>query len=849
MASAEIVAVGTELLLGEIVNTNAQYLSQELARLGISVHFQTVVGDNPGRLRGALQRAIERSDIVITTGGLGPTADDLTKETVCELFGLPLVEDAEAKQHLIARFRMFQKDAEITENNYKQILFPREGIILKNNNGTAPGMALRQGGKLVVTLPGPPFEMKAMYQESVKPLLLEYSDSTIYSRSIEFFGIGESALEARLRPLLDSENPTVAPYAKDGQCRIRVTAKAHTVEEADALIAPMIERIRAIAGSFIYSTSGESLEESAVAALERAGLTVAVAESCTGGRLGARIASVPGVSSCFLGGFLTYSDQLKINLLGVDRATLLRKSAVSADVAAKMAIGARKNTGADLGVSITGEAGPVPATDNPVGTVYVALADRDHVYVKRLDLARFAAMRDRVTLLSSNHALDMLRLYCVDRDSLAAACIPERDLDLGQHRFFELAARYVLPLRGDSSTARAGKIATNLCLAAFLCSTALLALPHLPDSAAAGLVIPSDLLSADLSSLIASPPGSSLGLSGSGSSAGESSGALSSRSPSSGASSSSKSASSKAASSKAASSAPASSAASPSSSSAASSAPVPAGDETLTIIKGGAAVTLPAIDVLSEVVAAEMGKSMHPEALRAQAVASYTYLKRQNVTGATPAPVLKADDGTIRAIIAPVVGKTITYGGALAYTPYHAIAAGATNSALEVWNTSYPYLVSVPSLHDSGAAGYAGTLTLTEAQVRAAVAAAVPAADLSGDPAGWFVVLDHTSGGYNGNMSVGGATKYYNALYGRDMPINGRWVREDILSAARTGAGKALRSAKFTVSYAAGVFTFTTEGYGHGVGMSQVGANGYAQNEGWDYRAILLHYYPGTTIS
>ena len=403
---AEIISVGTELLLGDIVNTNAQFLARELAGLGYGVYYQTVVGDNAQRLRDLVLEAKERSDILIFTGGLGPTDDDLTKETVADAFGDSLTLDAE---ELVKLEHFFQKrGAVMTENNRKQAMVPRHGRKLPNDNGTAPGAFFRQGSKYAILLPGPPREMKPMFTQQVLPLLEAMQDSSIRSVTLRVFGMGESALEEKVYSLLEGTNPTAALYAKTGEVHIRITAKAPTAEQADIMCDETAALFRAALGDLIYSYTGDNLETVAVGRLLADGYTVATAESCTGGLLGERITSVPGASGAYGFGAITYANETKHELLGVRNSTLRKYGAVSSQVAAEMAFGAAHKGDADFGVGITGIAGPDGGTaKKPVGLVYVAVSSGRRVYVKKLELGDRG--RAYVRELATQHALDMLR--------------------------------------------------------------------------------------------------------------------------------------------------------------------------------------------------------------------------------------------------------------------------------------------------------------------------------------------------------------------------------------------------------------------------------------------------------
>ncbi|MDL2293737.1 competence/damage-inducible protein A [Ruminococcaceae bacterium OttesenSCG-928-D13] len=403
---AEIISVGTELLLGDILNTNAQFLAQQLAGLGFSVFYQTVVGDNPGRLRSVVNEAKARSDVLIFTGGLGPTADDLTKETIAEAFGDVLVMDEEELLNLQTFFE--KRGVPMGDNNRKQAMVPLRGKKLPNPNGTAPGAYFRQNGKYAILLPGPPREMKPMFLNEAVPLLEGMQDAVIRSLTLRVFGIGESALEDKVIDLLDNANPTAALYAKTGEVHIRITARATTSEAADAMCEEYAVLFHRILGDMIYSDNMDDLETTAVRLLVDNGKTVATAESCTGGLLGERITSVPGSSAVFGYGAITYANDAKHKMLGVSNGTLRRYGAVSSQVAAEMAFGAARRRKDDYGIGITGIAGPDGGSvQKPVGLVYIAIACGRDVYVKKLSMSDRG--REYVRELATQNALDMLR--------------------------------------------------------------------------------------------------------------------------------------------------------------------------------------------------------------------------------------------------------------------------------------------------------------------------------------------------------------------------------------------------------------------------------------------------------
>jgi nicotinamide-nucleotide amidase len=403
--NGELISVGTELLMGNILNTNAQYISQKLADLGINCYLQTTVGDNPARLEEAVHGALNRADIVILTGGLGPTCDDLTKETVSEAFHKKLVLDEESLMYIRTRFAAMGR--EMTPNNVKQAMFPEGCKILANPNGTAPGCILEENGKAAILLPGPPNEMEPMFDACVIPYLEKRSGFRLYSRMVRIFGKGESSVEYELRDLMDGENPTVAPYALASEVKLRVTARCKNEEEGERLTAPVIARIRARLGDVVYSDEGKELHEVCADLLLGHGKTVAVAESCTGGMLASKFIGIPGSSRWFVEGCVTYSNDAKIKRLGVSSETIERYGAVSEQTALEMARGILKTSGADYGLATTGIAGPDGGTkDKPVGLVYIALASKDKEIAKEL---RLTGGRERIRNLTCLNILDMLR--------------------------------------------------------------------------------------------------------------------------------------------------------------------------------------------------------------------------------------------------------------------------------------------------------------------------------------------------------------------------------------------------------------------------------------------------------
>ena len=410
--SAEILCIGTELLMGDIINTNAAYLAKELAGLGINLYHQSVVGDNPERLRQSLQLALKRADIVITTGGLGPTYDDLSKETIAACFGRTLVMDEDSLTRIQAHFLRLGR--EMTDNNKKQAMMPQGCVIFQNENGTAPGCAIEGSGELegktAIMLPGPPREMKPMFEQQVKPYLLKDSDTRLVSHTMHFFGIGESMLEDRLRSLMEkSLNPTVAPYAKTGEVQLRVTARVKNGEDPNALLEPVMEQIRQTVGEFLYGVDVGDLQTAVVRLLTEKGLKVAVAESCTGGYLAKRITDVSGSSKVFECGVCSYSNRIKHQLLGVSEQTLEEYGAISEQTAAQMASGVRKLSEADIGISVTGNAGPTADEGKEVGLVYIGVDSPKLTKVFTLHVNRKDQdARETIRYLASSHALSLI---------------------------------------------------------------------------------------------------------------------------------------------------------------------------------------------------------------------------------------------------------------------------------------------------------------------------------------------------------------------------------------------------------------------------------------------------------
>lgn len=371
--TVELVCVGTEILLGNIVNTNAAYLAEQCAMLGLSCYHQSVVGDNEQRMEETIRRAVSRSDIVILSGGLGPTKDDLTKEVTAQVFDMELLEDPHTRARIQEYFDQNYR-GQITENNWKQAQVPEGAMVIDNYNGTAPGLILQKDGKTAILLPGPPNELKPMFERDIRPFLNRLEPEGIYSKMVKICGFGESKVESMITDILESQtNPTIAPYAKTGEVHLRITAKAINEETADEMMEPMMEELYRRFGSQIFTTEeAVTLEETIVELLKEKGKTVTTAESCTGGLVAGRLLNVPGASSVYMEGYITYSNEAKEKLLGVSHSTLEQCGAVSKETACEMAEGAAKAAGADLAISVTGIAGPDGGTkEKPVGLVYV----------------------------------------------------------------------------------------------------------------------------------------------------------------------------------------------------------------------------------------------------------------------------------------------------------------------------------------------------------------------------------------------------------------------------------------------------------------------------------------------
>ena len=407
--TVEIISVGTELLLGNVVNLDAQIISQKLSELGLNVYYHTVVGDNPGRLKQAVAIAKGRADILITTGGLGPTCDDLTKQTLAEAFGKKLVFHQDIADELRAWFE--KRGHPMTENNLQQAQLPEGCTVFPNDRGTAPGCAFEAEGKHVLMLPGPPSECRNMFEKQAVPYLSALGEGVIVSHTLKIFGMGESAVEDLLREQMNTmTNPTLAPYAKEGECELRLTAKAADTQAAEALLAPAVKQLQELLGDVVYGVDVPNLETAVLDLLHEQGLTLSTAESCTGGLIAKRLTDIPGASASFKGAVVSYCDQVKDSMLAVPAGLLRRQGAVSREVAEAMARGARKYLGSDIALAVTGVAGPgSDERGNPPGRVYIALSAPDMLFVRTMNLS--GAPRERVRTTAANHALDLARRY------------------------------------------------------------------------------------------------------------------------------------------------------------------------------------------------------------------------------------------------------------------------------------------------------------------------------------------------------------------------------------------------------------------------------------------------------
>jgi nicotinamide-nucleotide amidase len=408
---ASILSVGTELLFGQTINTNAAFLSERLNRMGIDVLYHFTVGDNPNRLEEILQEALNKTDLVITTGGLGPTQDDLTKEIVCRVMKDEMVLNEPA---LAAIQQFFLKvNRPMTDNNLKQAYVPKGAVVLQNEMGTAPGFSLTIDNKTVACLPGPPREMSAMFDSSLAPYLEKMTGSYIYYRMVRTYGIGESALETVLMDLIDTQtDPTIATYAMEGECYLRVTSKQNSLEEAIKQVDNMVHQIVSRIGEYVYSVDGQNLVEVVASKLLENGLTISCAESCTGGLFAATLTRVPGISSVFDRGYVTYSNQAKIEELGVRTETLNQYGAVSRETAIEMAKGVFNATKSNLCIAVTGIAGPDGGTaEKPVGLVHIALVYTDKEGNQKISEAKKHIQRNHreknreITVLAMLHQI------------------------------------------------------------------------------------------------------------------------------------------------------------------------------------------------------------------------------------------------------------------------------------------------------------------------------------------------------------------------------------------------------------------------------------------------------------
>lgn len=406
--NTEIISVGTELLLGHVTNTDARDVSELLSKIGINVLYHTVVGDNPQRLEDCVKIARERADIIITTGGLGPTCDDLTKEILARAFDVKLVED---KREMDTLYDYINLGKKLTDNNFRQALLPEGCTVFHNTAGTAPGCAFEKDGKVVVMLPGPPKECRIMLEKSAIPYLRQLSDEKIVSHTINIFGIGESAVDDIFAGEMNAmTNPSMAPYAKECDCLLKVTAKAHTEAEAEEMLRPVMAEVQEKLGEVVYGVDVDCIEQSVLRLLREKNMTFSTAESCTGGDVAKRFTDMAGASSFFLGGVVTYTNGAKAKLLGIDRDMIENKGAVSYEVAKEMAENVRRIIGTDIGVGVTGLAGPDGDGVHEVGTVFVSMATAEQTWVNELHLGAYRT-RSFIRRMAGNHVYDMMRRY------------------------------------------------------------------------------------------------------------------------------------------------------------------------------------------------------------------------------------------------------------------------------------------------------------------------------------------------------------------------------------------------------------------------------------------------------
>ena len=406
--NTEIISVGTELLLGHITNTDARDISEMLSKIGINVKYHTVVGDNPERLRACVETAKRRADILITTGGLGPTCDDLTKQVLAEAFGLRLIRNEDEMKGL---YDYIHNSPHFTPNNFSQAMLPEGCTVFHNRWGTAPGCAFRAEGKTVLMLPGPPVECVPMFRAYGVPYLSALSDEEIVSHSVRIFGIGESAVDDLFADEMNvMVNPSMAPYAKECDCLLQITAKAKSEAEAEAMIQPVVAHVKERLGEWVYGTDVECLEEAVLPMLLERGLTFAAAESCTGGEIAKRFTDIPGASAAFVGGAVVYTNEAKARILGLDPEMIEEKGAVSDEVARALSEHVRGLTGADIGIGVTGLAGPDGDGVHDVGTVFVSMAVEGRTYVRALHMGK-KRTRSFIRRMSGNHAFDMMRRW------------------------------------------------------------------------------------------------------------------------------------------------------------------------------------------------------------------------------------------------------------------------------------------------------------------------------------------------------------------------------------------------------------------------------------------------------
>lgn len=406
--NTEILSVGTELLLGHVTNTDARDISEMLSQIGINVRYHTVVGDNPQRLEDCVKVAKERADIIITTGGLGPTCDDLTKQILAKAFGLALVRDENEYKGL---YEYIQTGRVFTPNNFQQAMLPEGCTVFHNDWGTAPGCAFEKDGKIVIMLPGPPKECNAMFRACVIPYLQKFADGEIVSHSLRIFGMAESTVDQMFRDEMNAmTNPSMAPYAKECDCLLQVTAKAHSEAEAEEMLKPIIAHVKEKLGEYVYGMDVECVEEAVIQLLQKKHMSFSAAESCTGGDIARRFTDIPGTSEFFLGGVVTYTNEAKAKLLGIDPALIEEKGAVSYEVAKEMAERVRALTGSDIGLGVTGLAGPDGDGVHEVGTVFVSMATAEQTWVKELHLGTFRT-RSFIRRMAGNHLYDMMRRY------------------------------------------------------------------------------------------------------------------------------------------------------------------------------------------------------------------------------------------------------------------------------------------------------------------------------------------------------------------------------------------------------------------------------------------------------